>query len=167
MALQHLTDLLQADVSFLACIDALRRQKAVVIDRIWGSSCAMAAALAMEKPVQTIEKPPQTSRISKKPSLLMIAVDNQENLERFCDDLSLFFGQNILAFPEIDDMETPFRIADERFGERIRVLKTLTEKSTGKLNILVTSIAALLQPVPSTEILQERTRQIQVGKYVV
>ncbi|MDR1492259.1 MAG: transcription-repair coupling factor [Planctomycetaceae bacterium] len=165
MALQHLTDLLRADISFLACIDALRRRKAVVIDRIWGSSCAMAAAaLAMEKPVQTIEKPPQTSRISKKPSLLTIAVDNQENLERFCDDLSLFFGQNVVAFPEIDDMETPFRIADERFGKRIRVLKTLAEQSADQPAILVASIAALLQPVPTANILQKKTRQIQVGK---
>ncbi|MDR1382250.1 MAG: transcription-repair coupling factor [Planctomycetaceae bacterium] len=158
--LQHLTNLLRADVSFLACIDALRQRKTVVIDRIWGSSCAMAAvALAIEKQSQNLNR-------SEKPSLLLVVAEHQENLERIYDDLTLFGGQNLIAFPEMDDIETPFRIADERFGDRIRVLKTLAENNMEKSAILVTSIAALLQPVPSADILRERTRQIQVGKEV-
>ncbi|MCL2118155.1 MAG: transcription-repair coupling factor [Planctomycetaceae bacterium] len=151
--LKNLTDLLLADDRFVACQDALHAGKAVVLDRIWGSSCALALAAFAEK-----------QRDHFGPSGMMIAVfKNQEEAERTADDLALFTDLSVTVFPALDDVETPLRVADEQFGDRIRVLKMLAGDTSQRDSIIVTSIAALLQPVPPVEILRERTRHLKVG----
>ncbi len=53
-------------------------------------------------------------------------------------------------------------VQDEAVGDRVRVLKTLLGPQPPK--VLVTSIPALLQPVPSRSRLAEQTRTLRVGE---
>ena len=145
--LKKLTNLLLADDRFVACIDALRDRKAVVLDRIWGSSYAPAAAALAENLSGT----------------LILVFKNQEDIDRAFDDVSLFSDKKIVTFPALDDVETPLRVADEQFGDRIRVLKQLSDDENERDSIIVTSIAALLQPVPTLDVLRERTQHLKVG----
>ena len=112
--LKNLTGLLLADDRFVACKDALHNGKAVVLDRIWGSSCALAVAAFAEK----------------QPGTMIVVFKNQEEAERAADDLALFTDLSVTIFPALDDVETPLRVADEQFGDRVRVLKMLDRKST-------------------------------------
>ncbi|MDR1958540.1 MAG: transcription-repair coupling factor [Planctomycetaceae bacterium] len=167
-----------SEPEFLQTVTALKKNKSVAIDGLWGSSCALVtAALAAQHTA---------------PVLMLLA--KQEEIDRTEDDLELFSELPILPFSPMDDMETPLRVGDVMFGQRMNLLKELlrkppvnTEPRPKKLTdilsrrknvslksaepeniadpkIIVTSIAALLQPVPSREILREKTQTLFVGE---
>ncbi|MCL2348972.1 MAG: transcription-repair coupling factor [Planctomycetaceae bacterium] len=197
--LKHLTELLLAEKGFMNCLTALQNDRTVVLDGILGSSCALAAA----------------AFASQNTGILLVVLADHDDIEKFIDDLALFSDIKTLAFPAMNDVETPFRVGDELFGDRVRVLKELIAHSNSRSNInssanpametkplstiervlqrrksgnvdsgrvtgqqvtgqnaccspmiVVTSIAALLQPVPTPEILQQRTRSLRVGGFL-
>ncbi|MCL2623777.1 MAG: hypothetical protein FWD31_08940, partial [Planctomycetaceae bacterium] len=157
--LKNLTSLLLADDRFVACKDALRDGKTVVLDRIWGSSCALAVA-ALTTEALTTEL---SGRGTGQHGTMIVVLKNQDEAERTADDLALFTDLSVATFPALDDIEMPLRVSDEQFGDRIRILKMLAGDTQRRDSIIVTSIAALLQPVPPIEMLRERTRHLKVG----
>ncbi|MDR2706584.1 MAG: hypothetical protein LBC02_12455, partial [Planctomycetaceae bacterium] len=160
---QHLFDY----TPFAGAISELWSGKSISVDGVHGGACALAVAVIR-----------QTGNM---PILIITAVTEQA--EQIADDLKLFIPtaknlifpalENLTSVDEIKDHEIKdnkiednvFALADGLFGQRIQVLKQLSGDSCSQL-IVVSTILSLLQPVPSKELLAERTQTLQVGKQV-
>ncbi len=148
-------ELLLKDAAFAGAVAELHGGKSISVDGVLGGSCALAAAAI----AQTVKKP------------LLVVVPKPEDLDRVADDLFLFAEAEagILSFPPLAELPTTessetveiFALADDFFGQRIRVLKKLNERRSKP--IVVASISSLLQPVPSKKLLAERTQTLAVG----
>jgi len=143
-------EILLRDAGFAGAVAELHRGRSISVNGVQGSSCALAAAAI----AQTATSP------------LLVVVP--EDIDCVADDLRLFAETEILAFPHLADTPTNsgvFALVDDLFGQRIRVLKSLSTGVPAKC-IVVASIAALLQPVPSRQLLDERTQTLSVGAVV-
>jgi transcription-repair coupling factor (superfamily II helicase) len=85
------------------------------------------------------------------------------DVDDFCDDLALFTTQATERFPAWEVAAGESVIQDEAFGDRLRILKLLGRDAPP---IIVTSIQALLQPVPDRASMAGQTRQLRVGDSV-
>ncbi|MDR0704526.1 MAG: hypothetical protein LBF88_06005 [Planctomycetaceae bacterium] len=155
---QHLFD----DTSFAGAVSELWSGKSISVDGVYDGARALAVAVIR-----------QTGNM---PILVITAVTEQA--EQIADDLELFMptAKNLI-FPALEHRtsvseteekkieDNVFVLADDLFGQRIRVLKQLSGDSCSPL-IIVSAILALLQPVPSKRLLAERTQTLQVGKRV-
>ena len=131
---------------FAEVIDSLQAGHAATLDGVWGSSCALvAAALAQEAP-----------------AVLVVVCPRLDEAQGLIGDLSLFSPLEPVRFPVHESLSAERMVQDEAVGDRIRVLKTLLGPQPPK--VLVTSIPALLQPVPSRSRLAEQTRTLRVGE---
>ena len=136
---------LKALPDFAEVVDSLLAGHAATLDGVWGSSCALvAAALAREAP-----------------AVLVIVCPRLDEVQGLIGDLNLFSPLQPLHFPVHESLSTERMVQDEAVGDRVRVLKTLLGPQPPK--VLVTSIPALLQPVPSRSRLAEQTRTLRVG----
>ena len=116
---------------------------------VWGSSRALVAA-ALERRCDGV---------------VWVAAPHLADIDSLAADLSLFTEAAVETFPAWQTEEKERLVADEVFGQRLRVLKTHADPSRkGHPRIVVTSIHALLQPVPSRETLADATRTIAVGE---
>ena len=142
--LLQLTGRIEALPDFAEVVDSLQAGHAATLDGVWGSSCALvAAALA-----------------GVAPAALVIVAPRLDQVQGLIGDLSLFSPLEPLPFR--------LRVAHQRTdgagrGRRRpgRVLKTLLGRPP---KVLVTSIPALLQPVPSRSQLAEQTRTLRIGE---
>ncbi|MDR0336024.1 MAG: hypothetical protein LBI18_02940 [Planctomycetaceae bacterium] len=150
---QHLLDY----VPFSEAVVALWSGKSISVDGVHGGVCALAAVAIRQS--------------GNKPITLLTATTEQA--EQIIDDLELFLptAKNLL-FPALEhqtfvpDAENiVFALADDLFGQRIRVLKQLSENLCSQITIVV-PILSLLQQVPPKEFLIERTQLLQVGKQI-
>ncbi|NOX54623.1 MAG: transcription-repair coupling factor, partial [Planctomycetes bacterium] len=145
VALTDLAKGLQRVDRFADVLAALQRGESGAVDGAWGSACALVAAALMG---------PCSGK-------LIVVLPRTGDLDEFSDDLSSFSGHPPLIFPA---WESPFQeqnVSDVVWGARLRVLKALANPKAPK--VVVTSIQALLQPVPSQRELAERTRPLRVG----
>ncbi|GHT17070.1 hypothetical protein FACS1894189_2280 [Planctomycetales bacterium] len=137
---------------FAEAVSELWNGKSISVDGVVGSSCALAVAAV----AQSGDKP-------------VLVVVPEAEMEQVADDLDLFKGVASdaanLIFPALkpSNDDEVFALADDLFGQRIRALKELTSK---KKAIIVTSFDALQQPVPTKELLTERTQTLAVGNRV-
>jgi transcription-repair coupling factor (superfamily II helicase) len=144
-ALTELVPLVEACEGFTDVVQALRRGDQAAIDGTWGSACALAAAaLARHAPAGVV-----------------LVVPHVSDVDDLADDLATFSGITTATFPAWESTPGEQLLADEVFGQRLRLLKALDSSSPPR--IIVTSIQALLQPVPSREQLAASTRTIRVG----
>ncbi len=145
-------------------VAALDRREAANIDGAWGSSAAAAvAALALSRSAP-----------------ILIVVPHLTDLGPWREDLTSFSGNRPLVFPAFETwppQDKPGKVSVET-GERLRVLQGLSElrpplpatSPPGKANrgersskLVLTPIAALVQPVPPRGDLAANSRRIAVG----
>ncbi len=143
--LQDLVGRLEAQRGFAEVIASLRAGHAATLGGVWGSSCALVAA--------------SLARNATGP--LVVVLPHMDDLDDFCDDLSLFAAVKPERFPAWEREERETVIYDETYGERLRLLKLLWGPEPPQL--VVTSIQSLLQGVPSREKLARQTRRIRRG----
>lgn len=125
--------LLRQSPGFAALQAALARGQAGTIDGAWGSSAALsAAAIAQGRSA---------------PTLIVLA--HPGDLDSWCDDLETFLGQRPIQVPGRDDP-----------GPRLKVLKSLLADPIAVSPIYVTTIAAMMQPVPSPKALAAQSREL-------
>ncbi|MEE8452350.1 MAG: transcription-repair coupling factor, partial [Thermoguttaceae bacterium] len=135
---------LQRQEGFDKVVESLKSGHAATLDGAWGSSCALcAAALAADAPAP-----------------LVIVCPQIDDIDRFVDDLALFWEPAAQRFPAWESLPSERVIHDEVFGDRVRLLKLLLGDDPPK--VIVTSIQSILQPVPSREALARQTRRLQV-----
>ncbi len=131
---------------FFQVVAALRAGHAATVEGVWGSACALvAAALARSCP-----------------ACLAVVCSNADEADAFVDDLALFSPEKAERFPAWDVLPDEYRVHDPVEGDRTRVLKAFLAGRGPK--VLVTSIQALVQPVPDPEALARRTRRLVVGE---
>ncbi len=125
-------------------IAALCRGESGTIDGAWGSARALAAACFVERCAGT----------------LVVVAPRSSDLDELFTDLSTFLQQEPALFPAMEGAPDQWSTTDPPFGRRLEVLKNF---STGQApEVLVTSIEALMQPVPEADQLREYTRVLKV-----
>lgn len=130
-SLAALPALLRESPGFAAVAAALKKKQAGTIDGAWGSSAALAAAALAE--------------VSAGPTLVVLA--HPGDLDNWSDDLETFAGQRPVQVPDRDEP-----------GQRLRVLKALLSPQHAALYL--TSITAMMQPVPSPAALAAQSREL-------
>ena len=130
---------------FAEVLAALERGRSATIDGAWGSACALTAA-ALARPKAT----------------LLVVLPRVSEVDGFADDLAGFLGEEPLRFAAWDSLPQELSVTDAVFGSRLRALRALDEPSPPRT--IVTSIAALVQPVPSRKERDEATRTLRVGE---
>jgi transcription-repair coupling factor (superfamily II helicase) len=128
-------------------IRALRDRQSGAIDGAWGSSSALAAAAL--------------SRQAPGPVLVVLA--HPGDVERWELDLLSFSGRSPLLFPAWDSWPPDSSLIDEVAGQRLRVLQKLAASPPP---LLLTTIAALMQPVPARQDLLAQGKRVKVGETV-
>ena len=98
--------------------------------------------------------------------MLVVVCPRLDEVQGLIGDVTLFSPLVPARFPVPESPGTlcvaEVMLQDEAVGDRVRVLKTLLGPQPPE--VLVTSIAALLQPVPSRSRLAEQTRTLRVGE---
>jgi transcription-repair coupling factor (superfamily II helicase) len=153
-SLYFLAGRLETHANFAEIVASLQAGHGATLGGVWGSSCALAAAALLQHGPQT----------------LVVVCPRQSDIDDFCDDLGLFSPVRPERFPARQTEPTGDDFADDVEGDRLRVLKQLRaghtaggRSSDARVPVVVTSIQALLQPVPAPSDLEEHTRRIGVG----
>jgi transcription-repair coupling factor (superfamily II helicase) len=141
--LLELVGCLERQKGFAEVVGSLHGGHAATLDGVWGSSCALVAA----------------TLAAQAPATLVVVCPQVDQVDEIIDDLTLFTRLSPERFAASESFEGA--VQDEVFGQRLHVLKLLQSADAPKL--AVTSIQALLQPVPSRETLGRQTRELRKG----
>ncbi len=141
-------------------IERLRQRLAenagvVHVSGLWGSSAPMLAALAAEG--------------SRRTYLYVVA--HLEEADHVRDDLELFLGRPCSLFPAWEALPGEGATAGEIDAERLRLCTQLGEpekrgEPSPNATIIVAPVQALMQPVPTPELLEQNTLRIVAGRAV-
>ena len=146
MSLAELATLIGAGPGFPEVLSALQSGNSAAINGAWGSSCAISVvALASGCPGHT----------------LIVVQPSVRDAEEFADELADLTSRTVKLFPAWESLPTEHDISDNTFAARLGAVRHLSETTSPM--IVVTSLPALLQPVPSRRIIAEATRSIRVG----
>jgi transcription-repair coupling factor (superfamily II helicase) len=145
LSLLQLTSLMQSAEGFAAVTEALRSNRSATIDGAWKSSAALAAAaLAAEAPRS-----------------VLIVLAHPGDVDPWQADLFSFGGRHPVLFPAWDAWPPRNNLVDEIASQRLRVLKQLDADEPPRL--LLTTVQALLQPVPGREQLAQQRKKLKAG----
>jgi transcription-repair coupling factor (superfamily II helicase) len=137
---------LERQEGFAEVVESLKAGHAATLDGVWGSSCALVAAVLA----------------AHAPATLVAICPLVDQVDELIDDLALFSPLTPERFPAWERPPGEQVIHDEVFGDRVRLLKLLQGAKPPK--VLVTSIQSLLQPVPQRESLARQTRVLRIGE---
>lgn len=146
--LAELVRRLEAVEGFAAVVASLSAGQGATLDGVWGSSCALAAAALLQH--------------ARGP--LVVVCPHPGDLDDFLDDLALFAPVQGRRFPSWETLPSDRLVQDEVFGDRLRLLKQLAAGE--KPPLIVTSVQALLQPVPDRQRLRSHSRTLGRGETV-
>ena len=138
---------------FPEVIQSLESGNSAAIDGAWGSACALCAA-AM-------------ASIASKP--LLVVVPKIRDTGNVADDMSQFGTEDCQVFPAWETLPDEHAVTDTVFGGRLRILNALdafAENTTTTPPVVLASMPALMQPVPSRAAREAGTRAIAVGDEV-
>jgi transcription-repair coupling factor (superfamily II helicase) len=148
-ALQDLPRWLEGTRGFSALLQSLQRGHAATVDGSWKSSAPLVAAtLGLQVP-----------------KTLLVVLAHPRDLDSWDEDLLSFSGLRAATFPAWDALPGADTVLDEIGGKRLRILRQLEGDQPPKL--LLTTIQAMLQPVPNREQLAQRRKRIRVGQEIV
>jgi transcription-repair coupling factor (superfamily II helicase) len=144
--LAELPDWLEAAEGFPAVVEGLLRAQAATIDGAWNSSVSLVAATLARHA----------------PATLLVVLAHPRSLDDWATDILSFSGIHVSVFPAWDALPTADTVIDEIGGQRLRVLRQLESDSPPR--ILLTTMQALLQPVPDRDQLGKNRRRLRVGQ---
>ncbi|APW59956.1 transcription-repair coupling factor [Paludisphaera borealis] len=146
--LKDLTRSIQTASGFPEVIAALKNGQAATIDGAWGSASGLvSAALALHAP-----------------TTLIIVLAHVGDVDDYRDDVAVFSGITPEVLPAWDKLPREQDATDEVFGNRLRVVGRLAGGLPPR--VVVTSMQALLQPVPRPDVLRRMSRRLEVGDAV-
>jgi transcription-repair coupling factor (superfamily II helicase) len=147
-SLQDLTRLVQKADGFHAAVTSLKNGLSASVDGAWGSSGALvAAALGLHAP-----------------RTLLIVIPYPRDIDSYVEDLASFAGLRPLIFPAWENLPGENTVLDDVAGQRLRLLRQLDADEPPRY--VVTTIQALIQPVPDREQLKSQRRIIKRGEHV-
>jgi transcription-repair coupling factor (superfamily II helicase) len=147
-SLTVVTRIVQTAEGFPAVLAALGERRSAVVDGAWGSSAGLVAAALGRHVAAT----------------LVVVIAHPRDTDAWADDLASFAGQPPDFFPAWDHLPDETTLIDEVAGQRLRLLRTL--ESSVPPRCLLTTIQALIQPVPDRQQLRESGRVLSVGVVV-
>ncbi len=147
-SLSELPDQLATTEGFPEVLQALSEGRSATIDGTWGPSATLTtAALA-----------------SHAPSKILVVLAHPSDLDRWQGDLTTFDGERPEIFPAWDTIPTELVELDSTGSQRLRLLRQLESESPPR--IILSTLQALLQPVPGIDQLESRRRVLQVGEEI-
>ncbi len=134
-------------------LSALRQGRSATVDGAWGSSAALATA----------------SLTPHAPRTLLVVIAHPRDIDGWTGDLASFTGLSPLVFPAWDDFRASGDMRgagaiDEVAGQRLRLLKQLEGPNPPRL--VLTTLQALLQPVPDRAQLAATRRRLRPGQTI-
>lgn len=144
--LGDLPRLLEGMEGFADVAEAMAQGRAGTIDGAWNSSGALAVAALAKNASQSI----------------LIVLAHPRDADGWVDDLVSFTGEKPVIFPAWDALPGPDTVIDEVGGQRLRILRLLEAAAPPRL--IVTTIQALLQPVPDRQQLIAQRRLLRAGE---
>ena len=148
IALRELPNFIEAADGFSAVVESLQANKSATIDGAWKSSAVLTTA-ALARHV---------------PKTMVIVLAHPGDVDAWDEDLLTLAGQRAVFFPSWDSWPPRNKFVDEVAGQRLRVLKRLDADEPPRL--VLTTLQALLQPVPGREEVAKRRKRIKVGDRV-
>ncbi|WP_246196472.1 transcription-repair coupling factor [Aquisphaera giovannonii] len=146
--LKDLTRQVQRAEGFPEVLAALKNGRAATVDGAWGSAAGLvSAALGLHAP-----------------TTLVVVLAHNGDVDDFRDDMAVFAGVTPEVFPAWEKLPREQDATDEVSGRRLRVLNRLS--GTMPPRLVITTIQALLQPVPGPEILGSMSRRVAVGETI-
>ena len=146
--LKDLTRLVQTTEGFHPLVAALQNGHAAALDGAWGSSGALAAAaLGLHAPCA-----------------LLVVVAYPHDVDGWVEDIASFAGLRPVVFPAWDNLPSEATVIDEVAGQRLRFLRQLDAGEPPRY--MVTTIQALMQPVPDRAQLEQGRRRVRAGQDV-
>ena len=142
--LKDLPPRLLAQSGFSDVITRLEAGSEATIDGAWGSSAALTAVGLSQQA----------------PGSLIVVLPHEKDVDGFITDAAAF-GTEPQCFPAWAAVPHELSIADPILGSRLRILRAFESESPPRL--VVTTIHALLQPVPSREARTVASRAIRTG----
>ncbi|MCI0641721.1 MAG: transcription-repair coupling factor [Gemmataceae bacterium] len=146
--LRDLPAWLEGSEGFAAALEALAQRRAATIDGAWKSSAALAAAALGLRAEGTV----------------LIVLAHPRDLDAWADDLVSFTGERPHVFPAWDALPNQETVLDEIGGQRLRILRQLEGDAPPRF--LLTTLQALLQPVPSRDQLAKQRKRLRVGQEI-
>jgi transcription-repair coupling factor len=146
-SISQLTDLpsrLMAQPGMSDVVELLRQGRDATIDGAWGSSAPL-AVIALSQ---------------QAPSSVVVVLPHEKDVDGYRADMTAF-GIEPLCFPSWAALPKELSIIDPVLANRLRVLRSF--ESDAPPRIVVTTIQALLQPVPSHTARTVASRTIRVG----
>ena len=146
-SISQLTDLttrLFAQPGMTDVVKRLKKGQEATIDGAWGSTSALAAVTLCEHA----------------PSSLLVVLPHEKDVEAFKADAAAF-GASPQVFPAWAAIPKELSIIDPILASRLRVLRAMESSAPPKL--VISTIHALLQPVPSHSDRTVASRAMQVG----
>ncbi len=144
-SLKDLTVAIQRSAGFHPLVAALRNGGGVTVDGAWNSSAALVtAALSLHAP-----------------RTLVVVLAHPRDNDFWAEDLHSFAGVRSVLFPAWDAWPVRESVVDEIGGQRLRVLNQLDHEPP---RLLLTTLQALLQPVPDRGQLAAQRRALRVGQ---
>ncbi len=126
----------------------MKKGQAATVDGAWNSSAALVAAtLGL-----------------KTPKTLLIVLAHPRDLDAWAADLVSFTGMRPLVFPAWDALPNTETVLDEVGGQRLRLLRQLEGDQPPRF--LLTTMQALVQPVPNREQLAGQRKKLRVGQAI-
>jgi transcription-repair coupling factor (superfamily II helicase) len=125
---------------------ALKSRNAATVDGAWRSSASLTAATLALHATSTV----------------LVVLAHPRDLDAWEQDLASFSGIPVATFPAWDAIPSATTVLDEIGGKRLRLLRHLENDQPPR--ILLTTIQALLQPVPNREQLAQRRKRLRVGQ---
>jgi transcription-repair coupling factor (superfamily II helicase) len=146
--LKDLTRIVQTTERFHPLVAALKNGHGASVDGIWGSSGGLvASALGLHAP-----------------TTLLVVLAYPRDLDGWVEDLASFAGLRPVVFPAWDNLPTDSTVLDEVAGQRLRILKQLAGPEPPRY--VVTTLQALMQPVPNRAQIAEHRRMLRVGESI-
>lgn len=146
--LKELPPWLEASEGFAPVLAALKSRHAATIDGAWHSAAALSVgAIARHAP-----------------ATVLVVLAHPRDLDSWAEDLASFTGIASHVFPAWDSLPTKETVRDDTGGSRLRLLRKLDGDTPPRL--ILTTMPALLQPVPTREQLAQRRRIVRAGQTI-
>jgi len=150
--LQDVPELLARMEGFPAVLSALHQRRSAVVDGAWGSSAALATAVLA-----------RSASDGQTPRTLLVVLAHPRDLDGWSGDLASFAGIEPVVFPAWDDFRNDGSLSvDEIANQRLRLLKQLQSREPPRL--VLTTLQALIQPVPDRTQLAATRRRLQTAQ---
>ena len=146
VSLKDLPQWVEVAEGYAPVVESLRAGHAATIDGGWHSASSLVAA----------------SLALKAPKTVVVVLAHPRDLDSWAEDIASFAGIPSQLFPAWDSIPDQNTVLDEIGGQRLRLLRQLDADTPPR--IVLTTMQALLQPVPNREQLSARRRRLKVGQ---